>query len=480
MKLKKLIATLPIKIVSGSKELEISGICSHSKYVAPGNLFIAKKPEHIEEAVLCGATAVLTDMHNPFLSKDVAQLITDDVAALEAQIASIYFDHPAEKLYCIGVTGTNGKTTTTFLIKHLLDGLGSFCGKLSTIEYVVGNLRFDADLTTPDAVTCYKLLAEMVKQNCEAVVMEVSSHALVQGRVEGIDFDAAIFTNLSQDHLDYHGSIEEYAEAKSLLFKSLKKEACAIINEESFWSSKMVEGSLAKIYSYGFSKDADLYAHDISSYPDHTKFWVTYDGQSLPFQWNLIGEFNISNALAAIALCLNKGHKFEDLPPHFLTFAQVPGRLERVENHLGIDVFVDFAHTPDALESVLTSLKQVCRGKLFVVFGAGGDRDKQKRLKMGRAVDAFANFGFITSDNPRSEDPYTICEQVSGGFSSKHFLIEIDRRKAIESAVKMANKDDIILIAGKGHEGYQIFSRRTEPFDDKQVVHEIMSEVRCQ
>lgn len=480
MKLRKLIAGLPIKLGSGSKELEISGICSHSKYIAPGNLFIAKSPDYIEEAVTSGAAAVLTDMYNPFLKKEVAQLITGDVAALEAKIASAYFDNPAEKLFCIGVTGTNGKTTVGFLIKHLLDALGYRCGKTGTIEYVVGDFHFEADLTTPDVVTCNKLLAEMVKQKCDCVVMEVSSHALVQGRVEGIEFDAAIFTNLSQDHLDYHGSIEEYAEAKALLFRSLKEESFAIINEESFWSSKMIERCAGQVFSYGFSQDADIYAHDISLFSDHTEFLVTHNGQTLPFSWNMVGRFNIFNALAAIAFCLNKGVAFEDLPPHFLTFTGIPGRLERVDNHLGINVLVDFAHTPDALECVLGSLKEVCKGKLFVVFGAGGDRDKQKRLKMGRAVDAFANFGFITSDNPRSEDPYTICEQVSKGFSSKHFLIEIDRKKAIECAVKMANKDDVILIAGKGHEGYQIFSRKTEPFDDRQVVHEIMSEVRCQ
>ncbi len=479
MKIKKLIANLLINVVSGSKELEIKGICSHSKYIAPKDLFIAKSPDYIEEAITSGATAILTDMHNPFLKKEIVQLITKDVAAMEAELASRFFEDPSSKLYCVGITGTNGKTTTGFLIKHLLDKLGCLCGKIGTIEYIIGNFHFEADLTTPDVITCNKLLSEMVKHKCEAVVMEASSHGLVQGRVKGIKFDAAIFTNLTQDHLDYHKTLEEYAEAKSILFSNLSESAVAIINEESFWSAKMIEKCKAKIFSYGFSTDADLFAHQITLYPDHTEFSVTYNEETLLFTWNVAGRFNVLNALAAISLCLSKGYDFKKLPPLFLTFPQVPGRLERVENSLGLNVYIDFAHTPDALECVLGSLREFCSGKLLVVFGAGGNRDKLKRPKMGAAVDRFASFAFITSDNPRSEDPFTICEEISSGFSSKHYLIETDRKKAIECAVKMANRDDLILIAGKGHEPYQTFSHQTIPFDDRQVAYEIISEVRC-
>jgi len=479
MKLKKLITDLPITVASGSKELDVKGLCSHSKYIAPGDLYIAKVADYIEEAVSSGASAVLTDLYNPFLSKEVVQLITKDIRAMEVVIASRFFEQPQTKLHTIGVTGTNGKTTVSYLIKHLLDEQDDLCGLIGTIEYIIGSFHFEADLTTPDVVTSQKLLGEMVKQKCQSVVLETSSHGLVQGRVSGIEFDAAIFTNLSQDHLDYHKTLEEYAEAKSLLFSQLKEDGIAIINEESPWSSKMLEKCKAPTLSYGFSSDADLFAHQVTLYKDHTDFSVTYKGETLPFSWNIVGRFNVLNALAALALALSKGIPFQDLPPRLLTFTQVPGRLERVENIHEINAYIDFAHTPDALHNVLLSLKEICRGKIFVVFGAGGNRDQDKRPKMGKVVDELANFAFITSDNPRNEDPYTICEQISSGFTSKHYLVETDRKAAIECAVKMATKDDLILIAGKGHEPYQIFSHQTIPFDDRQVVHEIISEVRC-
>lgn len=477
MKIKKLITDLPIKVASGSKELEITGMSAHSKYSAPGYLFIAKSADYIEEAILGGAAAILTDLYNPFLNKEVVQLVTEDVSAMEAELTSRFFENPSSKLYSVAVTGTNGKTTISFLVKHLLDKLGCLCGKVGTIEYIVGNLHFNSELTTPDNIACNKLLSEMVKHDCKAVVMEASSHGLKQGRLKGIDFDAAIFTNLTQDHLDYHKTMEEYAEAKAILFNSLSPSAVAIINEESPWSAKMVEKCKAKVLSYGFSKDADVCGHQITLYPDHTDFCVTYKGETVLFTWKVVGRFNILNALAAITLCLSKGHTLQELAPLFLNFPQVPGRLERVQNSLGYHIYVDYAHTPDALDNVLATLKEFCKGKLFVVFGAGGNRDKGKRPKMRASVDHYANFGFITSDNPRSEDPYMICDAIAQGFSSKHYLIETDRRKAIECAIKMADKDDMILIAGKGHEAYQIFSHKTIPFDDRQVASEILNQV---
>lgn len=365
------------------------------------------------------------------------------------------------------------------MIKHLLDKLGGRTGLIGTIEYIIGDFHFEADLTTPDVITNQKLLGEMVKQKCDAAVLEVSSHGLEQHRVDSIAFDAAIFTNLSQDHLDYHKSLEAYAAAKAKLFSMLGEEQIAIINESSSWSATMLENCPARVLSYGMTPDADVHAHEIKVCHDHTEFCVTYKNETALFSWAIVGRFNVLNALAAITLSLSRGANLRELPQHLVSFPQVPGRLERVENGLGLHIYIDFAHTPDALDNVLQTLREFNKRKIFVVFGAGGDRDKEKRPLMGAAVDRSASFGFITSDNPRTEDPFTICEQVAQGFESKHFLIETDRRQAIEMAIKMGEPDDIILIAGKGHEIYQTLSHQTIPFDDRQVVHEIISEVRC-
>ncbi len=480
--LKQLIADLPIDLYKGGKDVPISGLCAHSKLVAPGNLFIAKKggvedgAKYIEEAIESGAAAILTDFPNPFL-KNVSQLITKDVRAVESALASRFYGNPSHSLFTVGITGTNGKTTTSFLVKHIFDYFGFPCGMIGTIEYIIGEHHFAAELTTPEVITNQKLLKEMVKQQCKAAVMEVSSIGLEQGRVSGIHYDVAIFTNLTQEHLDYHKTMEAYAHEKTKLFSNLEHGAVAIFNEDSEWSPLMQEKCEAQKWTYGLSEEADLYAHSIELKPTQTLFSVTYRGKTLPFSWHLIGRFNIYNCLAAMAAALAKGIGFEALPEAVSSFKAVPGRLERVENLADLHIYIDFAHTPDAIEKALSTLQEVKQGKMITVFGCGGDRDRLKRPQMAHIAEKYSDFTIVTSDNPRSEEPLSICQEIATGFTGTHYAIEVDRRAAIERAIEMAKPQDLILIAGKGHETYQIFARQTLPFDDRQIAQEIANRV---
>lgn len=273
--------------------------------------------------------------------------------------------------------------------------------------------------------------------------------------------------------------MEEYAQAKRLLFLQLQSQSVAIVNEEAPESTTLLQGSVAKVMSYGFSPDADVCAQQLRLTPKGSYFQVSYLGNTAPCFFPMVGKHNVLNALAAMSFCLSQGMPLEALADACAQFKGVPGRVEPVVNRLGLNIYVDFAHTPDALQRVCETLRAASSGKLFVVFGAGGDRDKDKRPKMGAVVDRYAHFACITSDNPRSEDPFSICQQIAAGFHSKHYLVEIDRRHAIKQAVKMAKEGDTVLIAGKGHESSQIFAHQTYPFDDHEVVLQILEEVGC-
>lgn len=481
MNLKKLINGLPILFPKGGKDVEITGLCSHSKLVAPGNLFISKKGtadeggRYIQEAVASGAAAILTDFPDPFLK--VTQLTSSHVAAMEGALAAKFYGFPSRSLYTVGVTGTNGKTTTTYLIKHLFESLGLSCGLIGTIEYVIGGHHFEAERTTPDAITNQKLFKEMVKQGCRVAVMEVSSHGLEQRRVDHIEFDAAVFTNLSQDHLDYHHTMEAYADAKAKLFSQLHAGKIAILNYDSPWSFQIAQACPAPLFTYGFSAEADLFGHQIQLTSGHTAFEVAYLGESVPFAWDLIGRFNVSNCLAALSVCLAKGIPLRELPPFVRTFSTAPGRLEKVDNLANLAIYVDYAHKPDALEKVLHSLRETTKGNIIAVFGCGGNRDRGKRPLMGEIASRLADWAIVTSDNPRNEDPAAICAEIIAGIRSSNWSLEIDRRAAIEKAIRMAKPKDLILIAGKGHETYQIFSHQSIPFDDRKVAQEIANRV---
>lgn len=495
MKIKKLIKEIKGIDVRGSKELDITGITSNSKVVAPGDLFIAKKGKtfdgslYIPEAIRAGASAIVTDLYDPTI-KDVVQLVHPDVASIESELASAYYENPSKDLLMVGITGTNGKTTTTFVIRDLLERGGTSCGLIGTIEYIVGANRYQASHTTPDVITNQKLLREMVKQGCRAAVMEVSSHALDQGRVDQIEYDVAIFSNLTLDHLDYHKTMEHYAQSKRRFFQSLGKGRCkksgqkwAIINQDSSWASFMLEGCTANILTYGIQNQADLRASDIQFGPEGTCAVVTYQDQRVTCFWPLVGRFNVYNCLAALAVAISQNVPLEKAAYELSQISYVKGRLQRIPNPLDLKIYVDFAHSDDALKNVLGTLKEIKnpQGRLIVVFGCGGDRDRTKRPKMASACEAFADVCIVTSDNPRSEDPVKICEETIKGFSNPDiYQVEVDRKEAIQKAIEMSNIDDTILIAGKGHEPYQIFAHRTIEFDDCKIASDICVQLQIE
>ena len=486
VKLKQLIKGIPSIEIKGSKEVDILGLCNNSKLAAPGFLFFAKKGltrsgnNFIAEAVLSGCIAVATDLFDPFL-KNVVQIIHPDIAALESILAERFYSYPSRKLLMVGITGTNGKTTCSYLTKHLFDAMDLPAGLIGTIEWIVKDNVFPSNITTPDIITNQKLLHEMSSVGCQSAVMEVSSHALDQGRVSSIDFDIAIFTNLTQDHLDYHHSMHEYAESKSKLFSSLGQKGfsgktcpkVAVINQDSPWSKEITKDLAVKRISYGLSEEAEVRAQEINLYPDGMEMIVSYQGKSLPFRSSLIGKFNVYNFLAVIATGMSLGWDLGEVLKILSIFKAVPGRLERVDNKQGKNIFVDYAHTEDALKNVLETLKEISKGRILCVFGCGGNRDRLKRPKMGFIAEKYADLVFVTSDNPRGELAESIIEEILSGIENRGKIsVEVDRRKAIEKAVHSLQADDVLLIAGKGHENYQIFSHHTIHFDDRIVAQE--------
>lgn len=461
MKIKTLLRGLDVAI-KGSKEIDITGISSDSRTVSPGNLFIAKRGssfdggEFIPQALSAGAVAILTDIFDPFLK--VTQVIHPSPERLIAPLVARYFDQPSQQLYMVGVTGTKGKTTTTYLIKHVLDALNLQAGLIGTVETVIGERRFASTFTTHDVLSNQKWLREMIQTGCKAAVLEVSSHGLAQGRVEEIAFDVGIFTNLYPDHLDYHLTMEEYVKAKRKLFEVAKR---AILNADSPWSDSMGKG-----LTFGIEK-GELRAENISLKADHTQFTV----EGIPFEIPLIGRFNVYNALASVAVGLGLGASLSQIAEVLKSFSSVPARLERIGN-----VFIDFAHTGEALENVLKALREIAKARVIVVFGCGGDRDPNRRTGMGKAADLLSDFAIITNDNPRKEDPAEIARQIASVFRTPP-LIELDRKKAIEMAIQMAKGEDLVLIAGKGHEKVQIFAEQSIPFDDVEIVRQCLSRV---
>lgn len=490
VKLKNIIKNIKGLVVKGSKEIEITGLTDSSSSVAPGNLFIAKKgraqdgTRFIPHAIQAGASCIVTDLFNPFL-ENVTQLIHPEVSLVETQLARAFYQEADLKLFLVGITGTNGKTTTSYLIRHLLEHTGIPSGLIGTIEWIVGDYVFPSTHTTPGVTTNYKLFYEM-SHALKGCVMEVSSHALDQNRVQEIEFDVAVFTNLTQDHLDYHSSMEAYAEAKQLLFSSLlppqkaqkKTPKAAVINADDPWSAFMVQKCQVPVITYGVDHPADLKAEEIELTSLGTHFKLLYQGKTYPVFSPLIGRFNVSNVLAALGALLAKGISLDVLIPLLKTFKNVSGRLEKIPSSQGLNIFVDYAHTEDALLNVLAVLREITAGKIITVFGCGGNRDISKRPKMGKVAEEYSDVVILTSDNPRGEDPLEIILQIQKGISHPEKVeVLLDRKEAIGQAIRIATPQDTVLIAGKGHETYQIFRHETLYFDDREQAE--LAAKRC-
>lgn len=464
MKLTQLIQGLNIDC-KGNKEIEIIGLSLNSKHIAWGYLFFAKKgcqERYIEEAIANGAVGVVTEIYNPFLPNSFAQLITNNIEVIQKEMALRFYQKPSDSLKMVGITGTNGKTTTAYLFKQLMESR-SLTGLIGTIEILIDQRSFPSERTTPDSLTTQKYLKEMVKRGCKTCVMEVSSHGLMQNRLESIEFDYAVFTNFSQDHLDFHKTLEEYFLAKMRLFALLKKEGIAVI--ESSIQERIKPFVKERLFTFGFDQNADLRAENIDCNEQESRFDLVYREKRMEVVLSLIGKHNILNFLAAASCCLLEGFTLDQLAYLAKGLVAPRGRLEKVGS-----VYIDYAHTPDALQRVLSCLQGLKKGRVVVVFGCGGDRDRTKRAEMGRIASLYADEAILTNDNPRSEDPISILQQIASGFSKANFKIILDRSRAIQEAIMEAKKGDLILIAGKGHESGQVFSDKTLPFDDKQEV----------
>ncbi len=460
-----------------------TSICIDSRAVQKGDVFVAVKGNaadghlFITDAIQRGARYIVYERQSPVDIHGMEAIAVDNGHRAAALLAQAALGRPCSQLVNLAVTGTNGKTTVAFLVHHCLRGAGQSCGLISTIAYDTGQTRTLASLTTPDCITIARMQARMVRAGCRFMITEASSHALSQDRLAGIDFCAAAFTNLSGDHLDYHHTEQAYLEAKTLLFAGLTGHATAVLNQQSPHARTIARQTPAHILWYAIDEQADLQAHILSMNAQGTLYDLYYQDQHLQVRSALLGRFNVSNHLAAAGLCLGAGLDLHTIARGLESLVVVPGRLERMDGPDDVTILIDFAHTDDALHHVLATLRPLCRGRLITVFGCGGDRDRTKRPRMAVAVQTYSDKVFLTSDNPRTEPPQQIMDDILRGFSSDkrpQVTIEPDRRRAIGLALEQARPGDIILIAGKGHESYQIIGNRRYPFSDKDVVQDIL------
>jgi UDP-N-acetylmuramoyl-L-alanyl-D-glutamate--2,6-diaminopimelate ligase len=481
MQLKTLASAIAIRQVLGPLEREIDGLFYDSRRVQKNGLYVAMRGEKFDghqftqQAIERGASAIVVE--RPESDSRATSLVVEDSRIALADLARAFYQRPALRLKMAGVTGTNGKTTTSFLIKHICEAAGLRSGLIGTVRYEIGERILPATRTTPESADLQKLLAQMSNAGCKVAVMEVSSHALAQERTRGLEWDVAVFTNLTQDHLDFHQTMEKYFDAKAQLFTGLrnqpnKKQTSSVINIDDRYGVQLVSrlGADASIVTYGLSARADFRASNYRTEFGGTSFQLDAGGKSYLVRVPLIGRFNVSNATAALAATTSLGVNLRDAVLSLGKAPQVPGRLEAVPAKRQFQIFVDYAHSPDALLNVLKTLRELAPHRLIVVFGAGGDRDQQKRPLMGRVADQNADYSIITSDNPRKEDPLAIIAEVKTGFRSANFETVPDRAEAIARAIALAQPRDIVLLAGKGHETYQEFADHTIPFDDLQVA----------
>ena len=484
-RLKELIEGLETRELIQFRNISIEGIAYDSRKVNPGFLFICiagvREDGHrfAGEAVRRGAAAIVCERVIESEQK-VPQIVVGDSRCALSHISSIFYDRPSKEMHVTGITGTNGKTSTSFLCEAILKQIGVVCGVIGTIDYRWGDRILPADKTTPESLETQQILREMLNAGCRHVLMEVSSHALEQGRVRDVKFGTGIFTNLSAEHLDYHGTLEHYLEAKSKLFEKLKeKGTTAIINIDDPHSSVILEIPSGNIITYGIEIKADVTASNISQTQEGVSFLVRAHGGSVGIHLKLLGKGNVYNALAAAGFGISLGVKLEDVKTAFEKVESIKGRFEIIWKR-DFTVVVDYAHTPQAMEILLQSARGIVRGRIITVFGCGGDRDKTKRPVMGEISALGSDFSFLTTDNPRSEDPGEIISQIESGFrklQKNNFRVIPDRAEAIREAINFAGKGDMVIIAGKGHETYQIWKDTVVPFDDREAARETLEEL---
>ncbi len=473
-----------------SHELDIPRLQYDSRKVGPGDCFFALRGtgidghQFIKAASERGAKVIVLEkdeaLPDPYcMHRGIVKIVVPDSRKALALMSSNFYGNPSGSLTMVGVTGTNGKTTTTHLIRSVLESAGQQAGLIGTIEYRIGEVIIPASHTTPESLELNGLLAQMRSAGCQSVSMEVSSHALHQSRVHGIGYRVAVFTNLTQDHLDYHGSMNEYFNAKKILFDQLSSNAVAVANWDDPWGAKIVSSTIARTISYGISESADVRASNISLSINGTTFAIRAAGKESTLSYPLVGRFNVYNALAAYAAGKALGLTHERIAAGISAVKNIRGRFERVVSPSGWTAIIDYAHTPDALEKCLQTIHEILppsrRGRIITVFGAGGDRDRTKRPLMGKVAGQLSDLVVVTSDNPRTEEPQRIIDDITPGIPRDATVIrEADRKTAILTALRQAAAGDVILIAGKGHEDYQVIGSKKIHFSDQEIIEDFL------
>ncbi|WP_144548885.1 UDP-N-acetylmuramoyl-L-alanyl-D-glutamate--2,6-diaminopimelate ligase [Bacillus sp. X1(2014)] len=481
MNLQKLLKNLHLLVPHLGEDPEITSIENDNRKVQNGSLFICIKGytvdghDFAESAVQSGAAAVLAERP---LSLDVPVILVKDTTRAMAVLADAFYEQPTKNLHLIGITGTNGKTTTSHLIEKIFADANQKTGLIGTMYTKIADKTIETKNTTPESLTLQKTFRQMVEAGVDIAVMEVSSHALDLGRVHGCDYDVAVFTNLTQDHLDYHKTMEEYKRAKSLLFAQLgntfdhQKPKFAVLNADDPASDMYRRSTAAHVITYGIDNKADLQAKNIQMTSSGTQFELDVQSEKYPIKMQLIGKFSVYNVLASIAASVVSGIDIKAVIQSIESVKGVSGRFELVNAGQDFTVIVDYAHTPDSLENVLKTVQHFAKKKVFVIVGCGGDRDRTKRPLMAKIACQLASDPILTSDNPRSEDPLAILKDMEAGVQGSAYRMIPDRKEAIQTAIREASAGDVILIAGKGHETYQIIGNVVHDFDDRLVARE--------
>ncbi|MDE5722168.1 MAG: UDP-N-acetylmuramoyl-L-alanyl-D-glutamate--2,6-diaminopimelate ligase [Clostridia bacterium] len=477
MKLGALLQSISYKEFTGNAETEISGLCTDSQKIRQGELFFCYEGENhdshdfAEEAVAAGAAAIVCERK---LDLSLPQIIVEDGRSAVAPLARAYYGYADKKMKMVAVTGTNGKTTTTYMLESIFKAAGRKTGVIGTLGISYSGKFISPELTTPDPVFLHNILADMAVCGVEFVFMEVSAHALHFGKIDGIHYEVGIFTNFTQDHLDFFGNMHDYADSKKLLFKDGRC-GYAVINSDDKLGRKMLS-ELNGAISYGLKNPADVFAVDVAEKINGTSFVINIFDELYEMNLNIPALHNVYNAMSASACAKILGVSTENIAAGLNNLKTVEGRLERVARYNGAEIFVDFAHTPDGLEKSLQALKKLCKGKLYCLFGCGGNRDKTKRPLMGEIAARNADFCIVTSDNPRFEDPYEIITQIEAGIrlTGKEYVTVTERETATEYAIKLLSLGDILLVAGKGGEYYQEIMGIKHSYNDNEVIKKII------
>ena len=480
MKLSEILKNVDCRITG--EDVEIKHLSIDSRNIRRGTFFICISGfrvdghEYIKDAIEQGASAILVEKDVVGIPSDITVVQVENSRYAMAFLAANFYDKPQDKINLVGVTGTNGKTSVSFYMKSVLMKWKKRTGIIGTVETKIDNAPVEIDFatsTTPDTIELMQIIKHMENKQVDYLAMEVTSHALQLHKVEALNFDVAIFTNLTQDHLDLHGTMENYAQAKAKLFKQSK---VSVINIDDEYGPYMESVATGEVLTYSIDRPSDLVATDINYRPDGVDFTAVIKGEVVRFSLPIAGKFSVYNALGVIGAAVTLGIDVNTIKAAFSELKGVPGRIQRVENDKNLNVIVDYAHTPDGLSNIISSCRAFTKGRVITVFGCGGDRDQIKRPMMGRIACELSDYTIITSDNPRNEDPQKILNEIEAGFTTRNYTKIEDRAGAIKEAVRIMGELDTVIIAGKGHENYQIFKDKTLSFDDVEVAKKVIGE----